>query len=533
MMIHKERRPAVPLVLLGVLAAALLPRLCCATVERVAARIVHGASVPVAPPTPASTARTPPVALRAPRQPSGPDALRTLRGACFALTQEGYEYSLCPFANVTQRQVGNLAWNAWWGLLGTFEGWSTAATAPQAASLAVAAADAAVIAASAGAGAGVGDASASTSASASASASASPTAANVPQVFTEMLFTDGTDCNGKRRNASVGFMCSGAGGGYALKNASEPHTCEYRLLFACPEACRADFRVGRETPPEPEPEPSASASPSLSASPTPTPTPTPWAWTPSATPSATAPASPEANSAKDSYMSKRNHRYNRGGGSLPSSPTPPAVPGGIAATNPSPAAADAAAASAGGSEVEAEAEEGDEADDFLVELEGAAAGLLDALERARHLIAVERRRAAARELLAAAREFRASYGSEQGVCSCDDCDERPDRNRAAMAEAETAALHAEPAVPPEAPVLTPEPAAATVSAAALTIPAAAGVLTPPPSASLSASASALASPSTPAAELEPAAASPTAEAAEAEVAGASATLRSEGSVGPV
>lgn len=40
-----------------------------------------------------------------PEQISGPEALFSLNGHCFLASVDRYEYSVCPFQNITQRRV--------------------------------------------------------------------------------------------------------------------------------------------------------------------------------------------------------------------------------------------------------------------------------------------------------------------------------------------------------------------------------------------------------------------------------------------
>lgn len=185
--------------------------------DRVAVKLVHGA--PSNPTPTASSARTPPAAHRQPKSTSGPDAFRSLQGTCFSIDLDAYSYHVCPFANVTQKQISS-SWTSFWGILGIWDEWNS-----------------------------------------------------INNTYTTMSYTDGTDCGSKRRQAAVEFMCSGPGGGYAIKSVSEPKTCEYHLLLACPQACEADYVMGHETeivatstPASPSVSLSASASPLATAS---------------------------------------------------------------------------------------------------------------------------------------------------------------------------------------------------------------------------------------------------------------------------
>jgi hypothetical protein len=212
----------------------------------------------MATPTTSSTTKMPPEPRRPARPAWGPEALQSLRGRCYRLVIKEYEYSICPGINVTQRQTSQ-TWNSFWGILGIFETWTTNAdAAPDILSY----------------------------------ENEDMTFTNFAETFQREQYTDGTDCGGahgqKRRNATVEYMCSGAGGGYALKNVTETTTCEYLLLLACPEACRANWLVSGTEPQQkiaPEQTPIISLT-TTSTVPTSTPTITP-STTPTSTPSTT------------------------------------------------------------------------------------------------------------------------------------------------------------------------------------------------------------------------------------------------------
>lgn len=206
-----------------------------ASEERVRVRLLHTPTDAVSTaslPTPSSSSRQQaPTAFRVPYRASGPPALLALRGRCFFVDVPGvksYEYSICPYANVTQRETGG-QWNAFYGLLGLWDDWLP----PQSGAAAM-----------------------------------------------RGRFSDGTDCSGARRVAVVSFTCSGPAGVYAIKGIVEPKTCEYELTFACPEACGVDAETVRprgenEAPIEPTPTPSATPSAEQQASATPKPSPSP------------------------------------------------------------------------------------------------------------------------------------------------------------------------------------------------------------------------------------------------------------------
>ena len=178
--------------------------------DRVRVRVV-GSSRPSVAPTSYKT--TVPTAFRLPRDgSSGSSALSSLAGRCFSAIEtaggRSYEYTVCPFANVTQREASS-TWNAFYGILGIWDEFS---------------------AGDSGGAEGV--------------------------LYAH--FTDGTDCGGKRRSARVALACSGPAGAYALKGVSEPRMCEYELTLACPEACGLNISALRQ---------SIAALPSLSPSP--------------------------------------------------------------------------------------------------------------------------------------------------------------------------------------------------------------------------------------------------------------------------
>jgi hypothetical protein len=151
------------------------------------ARVLDRRRVPSAAPStaPAAYNTKSPTPLRPPADAHGPLALLPLAGRCFSVQQERYEYTICPFFNVTQRDVPS-SWNSFWGLLGLWEGW-----APP------------------GGGALRGE------------------------------YSDGTDCGAVKRRTVVTHACS-TGGAYVLKGVAEPRTCEYAMTLASPEACGVD-----------------------------------------------------------------------------------------------------------------------------------------------------------------------------------------------------------------------------------------------------------------------------------------------------
>lgn len=143
-------------------------------------KIVSGTPAPV--PTPVPPA--PPALLREPSPLSGPLVLQTLLGRCFTTRGGVYEYRLCPFANVTQKDVSG-AWNAFFGVLGVWDSWL-------------------------------------------------PEGGSGGDVAPTQLYTDGTPCGFKRRQAKARLVC---GDVPRLSSVSEPVTCEYSMELEAPEAC--------------------------------------------------------------------------------------------------------------------------------------------------------------------------------------------------------------------------------------------------------------------------------------------------------
>ncbi|KAL5496744.1 hypothetical protein EMCRGX_G013098 [Ephydatia muelleri] len=53
---------------------------------------------------------------------SYPSHLFSLAGECFSTTEKGYKYTVCPFFNVTQKEMG-AGWNKFEGVLGVWREW--------------------------------------------------------------------------------------------------------------------------------------------------------------------------------------------------------------------------------------------------------------------------------------------------------------------------------------------------------------------------------------------------------------------------
>ena len=274
--------------------------------SRLPVRLVHGTPTP---PISNPGIRTTPTPIRFPKNITGPNSLRSLAGNCYTLIQNDYEYSLCPFTNVTQKQTNNV-WNAFYGILGIFDSWNiteitldpieqpslldtklpttSTGTTTSSPSPTVSVSVSATVTTTT-----KSSSSPSVSSSISSTVSSTPMAtlvdttnpslsSNTIRMFTTQWYNDGTDCaSGKKRRTKVSFICSGEGGGTVLKEVTEPVTCEYSMVLACPQACTADYRVGYEDEPTlpaltPTPSPTATVSSSTTSTPTPTPnTPTP------------------------------------------------------------------------------------------------------------------------------------------------------------------------------------------------------------------------------------------------------------------
>eukprot|EP00053_Salpingoeca_punica_P006540 m.61691 g.61691 ORF g.61691 m.61691 type:complete len:272 (+) comp13738_c1_seq1:2-817(+) len=117
---------------------------------------------------------------RQPQAFNGHPGWKALYGQCFKLTQANYEYSFCPFHNVTQRDVV-ATWNAYAGVLGVYSHWGLHNDS-----------------------------------------------------VTAILYTDGDRCGSRHRSANVTLEC---GATAKMVNASEPSTCHYLIHFETPMAC--------------------------------------------------------------------------------------------------------------------------------------------------------------------------------------------------------------------------------------------------------------------------------------------------------
>jgi hypothetical protein len=124
-----------------------------------------------------------PVGSRPPAPFSGPEQYASLVGSCFGTNVKGYFYQLCPFQNVTQKEVASHR-HRFWGLLGIWGRWRT-----------------------------------------------------VDGTVVSMTYNDGTPCpGGAKRAIDVELKCS-TDGTTTISGVDEPKTCEYVMSLSCPQAC--------------------------------------------------------------------------------------------------------------------------------------------------------------------------------------------------------------------------------------------------------------------------------------------------------
>eukprot|EP00118_Oscarella_pearsei_P012281 m.89536 g.89536 ORF g.89536 m.89536 type:complete len:220 (+) comp36608_c0_seq15:21-680(+) len=151
-------------------------------VERISIKIVENPAKPIG--TGFSSWNQPKkLNLRVPPAPfSGPLPWKSLLGRCFILTEANYKYELCPFHNITQREV-SYRWNSYAGVLGVWKEWSI-----------------------------------------------------VNNTFDALVMTDGDDCgeNNVLRQTKVLLVCAKA---TMIAKVSEPQTCQYEVVLKSPLAC--------------------------------------------------------------------------------------------------------------------------------------------------------------------------------------------------------------------------------------------------------------------------------------------------------
>ena len=169
----------------------LLPPCCCWGLDGsfTEMKLVRGAPLPTA--TIASVAT--PAPFREPAAFSGPAVLKSLTQLCVSITSSSassnsWEYVICPFQNVTQREIVSYS-SGFWGILGIWDGWERGVK---------------------------------------------------PGGPGKLIYSDGTETGcGKRRKATVTLECNEMG--YSITGISEPVTCEYALTLHCPEACEPEY----------------------------------------------------------------------------------------------------------------------------------------------------------------------------------------------------------------------------------------------------------------------------------------------------
>jgi hypothetical protein len=123
-----------------------------------------------------------------PAKPSGPDVfinIHPLKGQCFTRTQHPFEYSICPFLNMTQKTVHNDK-EKW--VLGIWHRWSFDESNNGA--------------------------------------------------YHRMNFENGSDCNGTPRRGEVEIVCGQEE--YILQDVSETSTCNYLYKLGIPLPCSGD-----------------------------------------------------------------------------------------------------------------------------------------------------------------------------------------------------------------------------------------------------------------------------------------------------
>jgi len=115
---------------------------------------------------------------------SGPPHLKRLLGRCFKTTVKNYKYDFCPFANLTQHEIGT-TWNPYHGVLGVWQGWEIK-----------------------------------------------------NNTFVAMEFKDGDSCGTDLlRSARIIFQC---GNSSQILNVTEPKRCQYLVNLQTPLVCHPD-----------------------------------------------------------------------------------------------------------------------------------------------------------------------------------------------------------------------------------------------------------------------------------------------------
>eukprot|EP00800_Vazella_pourtalesii_P016639 TRINITY_DN4846_c0_g2_i1.p1 TRINITY_DN4846_c0_g2~~TRINITY_DN4846_c0_g2_i1.p1 ORF type:complete len:364 (-),score=65.05 TRINITY_DN4846_c0_g2_i1:21-1040(-) len=119
----------------------------------------------------------------------GPSHFLQMKGHCFGLRTEGYNYEFCPFYNVSQRELSN-RWNSYHGLLGVWSGWIYH---------------------------------------------------NQSDYLRGMRYTFGDRCGSSYKNTTVIFECSETNN--SLYAATEGDKCEFSLIFFTQLVCRDEWRA--------------------------------------------------------------------------------------------------------------------------------------------------------------------------------------------------------------------------------------------------------------------------------------------------
>ncbi len=148
-----------------------------------------------------------PVPARNPR-PISDDAPAELRGLpCIVSQIENYEYSVCPYSNVTQRDI-QTGWQPFWGILGIYDSWEVDIAVPAADDIAS------------------GDVTST---------------APVGKSYLFQHYTDGTVCGSTPRRCAVSWRCREEA---AVLAVSEPSTCQYAIVVASPHVCGSEAIQG-------------------------------------------------------------------------------------------------------------------------------------------------------------------------------------------------------------------------------------------------------------------------------------------------
>jgi hypothetical protein len=187
--------------------------------SRIPVKIVQTTSTPYVDTSRAASTPTP---HRSPNVFSGPAALKPLSTQCISTTAANYVYTVCPYANVTQKESVT-TWAPFFGFLGIWDSWET---------------------------------------------EVQPSLSSDTIKYVRQLYTDGTLCGTKRRSLRLTIVCA-SGTEYSITDISEPNTCEYTMTLTAPEACAVQFietaRPSALSNASNGPKPHAASSPGASA----------------------------------------------------------------------------------------------------------------------------------------------------------------------------------------------------------------------------------------------------------------------------